>query len=84
MTIYELIQELSKYDADTEVKFHLKGSFDTNVVAEFDRENEDDTQEVTVTAEIDDDWDYDNICDYESSRHRSGLVNPYIVIDLEH
>lgn len=42
MTVYELIQELSRYDADTEVNFHVKADFDTDVDAEFDRDNEND------------------------------------------
>lgn len=42
MKVYELIQELSRFKADTEVNFHLKADFDTDVDAEFDRDNEDD------------------------------------------
>lgn len=79
MTVYELIQELSQYDADTEVKFHCEAEFDTDVEAEFDRENEDDTQEVTVTAEFDDNVDFNYISDYERDRYR-----PYIEINLEY
>ena len=29
MKVYELIQELSQYKADTEVEFHVKAKFDT-------------------------------------------------------
>ena len=36
MKVYELIQELSQYKADTEVEFHVKATFDTDVEAEFD------------------------------------------------
>ena len=61
MKVYELIQELSQYKADTEVEFHVKETFDTDVEAEFDRDNENDTQEVTVTAEFDEDVDFDDL-----------------------
>ena len=36
MTVYELIQELSQYNADTEVKFNFKGDFEADVKATFD------------------------------------------------
>ena len=39
MTVYELIQELSWYDANTEVDFHCKAVYDTDVEAEFNRED---------------------------------------------
>lgn len=84
MTVYELIQKLSSYSADTEVRFHFKGSFDTDVEAEFDRDSANDTQEVTVTADFDDDLDYDNIRDYEDLRSRGGFGKPHIIIDLEY
>ncbi len=84
MTVYELIQKLSSYSADTEVRFHFKGSFDTDVEAEFDRDNADDTQEVTVAADFDDNLDYDGICDYESSRSRGGSRKPHIAIELKY
>lgn len=79
MKVYELIQELSQYKADTEVGFHVKATFDTDVEAEFDRDNENDTQEVTVTAEFDEDVDFDDITDNESSRY-----HPNITINLEY
>lgn len=79
MTVYELIQELSQYNADTEVKFHCEAEYDTDVKAEFDRENENDTQEVTVTAEFDDNVDFNYISDHERDRYR-----PYIEINLEY
>lgn len=37
MTVYELIQELSNYNADTEVRFKVNAEFDTDVEAEFAR-----------------------------------------------
>ena len=79
MKVYELIQELSQYKADTEVKFHVKTTFDTDVEAEFDREDENDIQEVTVTAEFDDYVDFDDIYDHERDRYR-----PCIEISLEY
>lgn len=79
MKVYELIQKLSQFNADTEVKFHVKANFDTDVEVEFDRDNEDDTQEVTVTAEFDEDVDFDDIEDYE--RYTS---IPKVVINFEY
>ena len=79
MTVYELIQELSQFKADTKVEFHVKANFDTDVEVEFDRDNEDDTQEVTVTAEFDEDVDFDDIEDYE--RYTS---IPKVVINFEY
>ena len=65
MTVYGLIQELSKFNADTEVRFNVNAEFDTDVQAEFDRDNLSDTQEVTVTAEFDDYVNFDDIEDCE-------------------
>ena len=79
MTVYELIQELSNYNADTEVRFKVRAEFDTDVEAEFDREDENDIQEVTVTAEFDDNVDFDDISDHERNRYR-----PYIEINLKY
>lgn len=42
MRVYELIQELSQYSADTEVRFNFKGNFEADVKATFDRSSEDD------------------------------------------
>ena len=36
MTVYELIQELSNYNADTEVRFKVNAEFDTYVESLFD------------------------------------------------
>lgn len=79
MTVYELIQELSRYKADTEVRFNVKAEFYTDVEAEFDRENEEDTQEVTVTAKFDDYVDFDDIDDNEER-----YLKPHIIINLEY
>lgn len=77
MKVYELIQELSKFNADTQVQFHVKADFDTDVDAEFDRDNEDDVQTVTVTAGFDEDVYYDDVKDNEHHRY-----NPNITIEL--
>nr|WP_297873528.1 hypothetical protein [uncultured Blautia sp.] len=77
MTVYELIQELSRFSADTEVEFHVKADFDTDVKAKFDRDDEDDVQTVTVTAGFDEDVNYDGIKDNEASR-----CKPNITIEL--
>ncbi len=77
MKVYELIQELSRFKADTEVNFHIKADFDTDVDAEFDRDNEDDIQTVTVTAGFDENIDYDGIKNNENHGY-----NPNITIEL--
>lgn len=79
MKVYDLIQELSQYKADTEVEFHVKATFDTDVEAEFDRDNENDKQDVTVTAEFDEGVAFDDITDNESS-----IYHPNITINLEY
>ena len=79
MKVYELIHELSQYNADAEVRFKVNAEFDTDVEAEFDREDENDIQEVTVTAEFDDYVDFDDIYDRERDRY-----NPCIEINLEY
>ena len=61
MTVYELIQELAQFDANAEVNFKVRAKFDTDVIAEFDRNNEDDEQEVLVMAEFNDYVDFDGI-----------------------
>ena len=77
MKVYELIQELSKYGADTDVDFHLIAKFDADVDAHFDRNDENDTQNITVEASFDDDVDFDNIDDHENNRGRK-----YIQVNL--
>lgn len=79
MTVYELIQELAKYEGDTEVEFHVKAEFSTDVEAEFDREDENGKQEVTVDAEFDEDVDFYGIDDYSGSSY-----NPRVVINFEY
>lgn len=59
MTVYEMIQELSKYNADDEIEFHVKAKYSADIEAEFDREDENDTQEVTVDVDFDEDVEYD-------------------------
>ena len=79
MKVYELIQYLVQFKPDTEVEFHVKAKFDTDVEAEFDRNNENDTQEATVTAEFDEDVDFYEIDDSEGS-----VYNPRITFNLEY
>lgn len=79
MTVYELIQELAKYEGDTEVEFHVKAEFSTDVEAKFDREDENDKQEVAVDAEFDEDVDFYDIDGYRDSRY-----NPRVVINFEY
>lgn len=68
-----------QFKPDTEVEFHVKAKFDTDVEAKFDRNNENDTQEVTVTAEFDEDVDFYEIDDSECS-----VYNPRITFNLEY
>lgn len=68
-----------QFKPDTEVEFHVKAKFDTDVEAEFDRNNENDTQEATVTAEFDEDVDFYEIGDSEGS-----VYNPRITFNLEY
>lgn len=61
MTVYELIQELSKYKADTEVRFHVEANFDTYIEALFDRENKSDTQSLVANVTFDDYVSFDEM-----------------------
>lgn len=79
MKVYELIQELTQYKPDTEVKFHVKAKIDVDVKAAFDRDNEDDEQDVTVEADIDEYFEFDDITD-----NVRGLYSPNITINLEY
>lgn len=84
MKVYELMQELSQYNADTEVKFHCNAEYETDVEAEFDRENENNVQEVTVTATFDDDVDFDDIDDHEPMSKGTLQGKSYIVVNLSY
>lgn len=79
MKVYELIQELSNYKADTEVEFHVKARMDIDVKATFNREDEDDEQNATVEADIDEHFEFDDITDNERS-----VFRPNITINLEY
>lgn len=59
MTVYELIQELSRYNADTMVKFHVDMVLDVyvpNLVDNIDLE-----KDQYVKMVVDNDADYDGI-----------------------
>ena len=73
MQVYELIQELTRFKPDTEVEFYVKGKIDVDTEAEFDRENENDVQDVTVTAEIDDYFSFDDIDDNENRTYKKNI-----------
>lgn len=75
MTVYDLIQELKRYNPGTEVNFHVKTKFDTDVEAEFDRRSEDDVQEVMVEAEFDDSVYFDGIEDRENRVFKDIVIN---------
>lgn len=77
MTVYELIQELSKYNADDEVQFHVKANYSSEVEAEFDRDYENDIQDVMVETEFNENVNFE------------GITQPYwnnhsVVIDLKY
>lgn len=80
MTVYELIQELARYKPDTQVRFRVEAEFDADVEAEFDRTDENDKQNVTVTAKFDEEVNYDDIYDHENLHY--GV--PHIRIDLKY
>lgn len=61
MTVYEIIQKLSEFDANDDVKFCFAGNFEADVTAEFDRDNEDNGQEVTVDVKFDDTLTFEDI-----------------------
>ena len=75
MTVYELVQELVQYDADAEVRFNVRGQMDFDTLAEFDREDENDQQEVTVTVDIDDRFEFDYIKEYTKSKPKMIEIN---------
>lgn len=79
MTVYELIQELAKHKGDTKVEFHVQAEFSTDIEAKFDREDENDTQEVTIDAKFDEDVNFYEIDDFSDNRY-----SPRIVINLEY
>lgn len=74
MKVYELIQELSSYKADTEVTFHVNAEFSADVEAEFDRENSSDVQSVTVDANFDEYVDFGGIVDREFKHEYRDIV----------
>lgn len=61
MTVYEMIQKLSGFNADDEVRFQFSGNFEADVTAEFDRNDENDEQEVTVEVNFSDTLTFDDI-----------------------
>lgn len=79
MKVYELIQELTQFKPDTEVIFHVRARFDTDVEAEFNRESEDDTQEVTVPINFDEDVDF-----YDIKNHEGNMFHPDVTINFEY
>lgn len=77
MTVYEMIQELSKYSADDEVIFHVRANYSVDIEAEFDRNNENDVQEVTVDTEFNEDVEYDGTMQSYWDKNK-------VVIDLKY
>lgn len=88
MTVYELIQELSQYKADTEVVFHVKAGLDLDVIVDTDdidlSEDRNREQEVTAYSDINEDFDFDDIDDYEKNPSSNGKKEPHIQINLSY
>lgn len=88
MTVYELIQELSQYKADTEVIFHVKAGLDLDVIVDTDdidlSEDRNREQEVTAYSDINEDFDLDDIGDYEKNPSSNGKKEPHIQINLSY
>lgn len=61
MTVYEMIQKLSEFNAEDEIRFRFSGNFEADVMAEFDRNDENDEQEVTVEVNFSDTITFDDI-----------------------
>lgn len=77
MTVYELIQELANHNADKEIEFRFEAKFDTDVKAEFDRDSEDDIQEVTVEASFDDTIEYYDLDDDRWNKNKVIMTFSY-------
>lgn len=56
-----MIQELTRYKANDEVIFHVTAEYTADAEVEFDRENENDIQEVAIDTKFDEDVDFINI-----------------------
>ena len=88
MKVYELIQELSQYKADTEVVFHVKAGLDLDVIVDTDdidlSEDRNREQEVTAYSDINEDFDFDDIGDYEKNPSSNGKKEPHIQINLSY
>lgn len=71
------VEELSAMNKATKAKI-------TKDLPILDGENENDTQEVTVTASFDDKVDFDDIDNYEPAHKRTWQEDPFIVINLSY
>ena len=63
MTVYKLIQELAQWNADAEVIFDAKIEYFDNFPATFDRDDENDEQDVLVDINFRDCLEFDEIRD---------------------
>lgn len=64
MTVYDLIQKLSQFNADSEIDFHIIAEYLADVRAYFYRDNENDIQDISINVKIDDNVDFDNVKEY--------------------
>lgn len=63
MTVYKLIQELAQCNANAEVIFDAKIEYSDNLPATFDRDDENDEQDVLVDINFRDCLEFDEIRD---------------------
>lgn len=75
MTVYELVQELVQYDSDAKVRFNATGQMYVDTFAEFNREDENDQQEVIVKVDIDNYFEFDYIKDYPNRNPKIIEIN---------
>ena len=61
MTVGRMMKNVSGFNADDEVRFQFSGNFEADVTAEFDRNDENDEQEVTVEVNFSDTLTFDDI-----------------------
>lgn len=70
MTVYELIQELSKFQSDTKVEFHVNAEhYETTVEVNLDSTKSNCTEDVSVYIDFDEYVNFDDIEDNELKKY---------------
>lgn len=70
MTVYELIQELSKFQSDTKVEFHVNAEYyETTVEVNLDSTKSNCTEDVSVYIDFDEYVNFDDIEDNELQKY---------------